>query len=78
MVIAGGLARRLSSVLGLGPTTAELLGAALERLGRKMGENLAAGLRDPRPLTAEELANLDTYCACAAHRSFSALYDDQP
>ncbi|MFI6560413.1 hypothetical protein [Streptomyces sp. NPDC050534] len=55
------------------PTTSERYAS----LGRAMADSFAAGLRDPRPLTAEEWANLDAYTGAVARRSFSALYDDE-
>ncbi|MCI3277511.1 hypothetical protein [Streptomyces cylindrosporus] len=48
-----------------------------ESFGRALAESMAAGLRDPRPLTAEEWAELDAYTGAVARRSFSALYDDE-
>lgn len=48
-----------------------------ERLGREMAAAVAEGLRNPRPLTAEEWAHLDAYTGAVARRSFSALYDDE-
>ncbi|MEV5953739.1 hypothetical protein AB0M11_08170 [Streptomyces sp. NPDC051987] len=46
-------------------------------LGRAMADSFAAGLRDPRPLTAEEMAELDAYTGAVARRSFPMLYDDE-
>ncbi|MGW3152760.1 hypothetical protein [Streptomyces sp. NPDC001089] len=68
------LIRRL---LGMGPTVAELHRAALMELGQYMLAGYAEGLRNPRPLTAEEMAELMAYTGAVAHRSFSALYDDE-
>ncbi|MFE2469726.1 hypothetical protein [Streptomyces mirabilis] len=68
------LIRRL---LGMGPTVAELHRAALTELGQAMAAGFAEGLRDPRPLTAEEMAELMAYTGGVAHRSFSALYSDE-
>lgn len=55
------------------PTTSE----RYEALGRAMADSFAAGLRDPRPLTAEEMDHLTAYTGGVARRSFSALYDDE-
>jgi hypothetical protein len=48
-----------------------------ERFGRELAAAFVEGLRDPRPLTAEEWAELDAYTGAVARRSFSALYDDE-
>ncbi|WP_406168906.1 hypothetical protein [Streptomyces sp. NBC_00996] len=65
--------RRLIRRLLSRPTTSERYAA----LGCAMAERFAEGLRDPRPLTAEEMANLTAYTGAVARRSFSALYDDE-
>lgn len=55
------------------PSTAE----RYESLGRAMTDSFVAGLQDPRPLTAEEMAELMAYTGGVARRSFSTLYDDE-
>jgi hypothetical protein len=42
-----------------------------------MAEGLAEGVRDPRPLTAEETDHLMAYAGHVARRSFSVLYDGE-
>ena len=64
--------RLLRRLLGR-PTISE----RYESVGRAMADSLVAGLRDPRPLTAEEWAELDAYTGAVARRSFWALYDDE-
>lgn len=68
------LMRRL---LGIQPGPAALYGEALVRVGRDVAAGFAEGLRDPRPLTPGEMAHLLDHCEGVAHRSFSALYDDE-
>lgn len=48
-----------------------------ESLGRAIADSLATGLRNPRPLTAEEMAEVAAYASDVAHHSFPALYDDE-
>lgn len=61
----------------MGPSVAEQHRAALEYLGRQMVDGLAEGLRDPRPLTAEETARVMAYTGRVARRSFPSLYDEE-
>lgn len=60
-------------MLGMGPSPSE---AALAD-GRVFEDLVVQGLQDPRPLTAEEWAELDAYTGAVARRSFWALYDDE-
>ncbi|MFJ2004798.1 hypothetical protein [Streptomyces chartreusis] len=69
--------RVIRRLFGLGPTIAEQHRAALESLGRSMVDGFTEGLRNPRPLTAAEMAELMEYTGRVARRSFSALYDDE-
>lgn len=69
--------RLIRCLLGMGPTTAELHRDALMSLGQSIAAGLAEGLRDPRPLTAEEMDHLMAYTGGVARRSFPSLYDDQ-
>jgi len=69
--------RFIRRLLGLGPTVAEQHRAALEHMGRCLVDDLAEGLRDPRPLTAEEMANVAAYSGAVARRAFPSLYDDE-
>ncbi|MHC3474683.1 hypothetical protein ACYF6T_39150 [Streptomyces sp. 7R007] len=55
------------------PTTSERYAS----FGRALADSFAAGLRNPRPLTAEEWAELDAHTGMVARRSFPALYDDE-
>ncbi|MFD7881106.1 hypothetical protein ACFV3N_01570 [Streptomyces bauhiniae] len=64
-------------LLRLGPSVAEQDRAALEGLGQSLVQSVAAGLRDPRPLTATEVAEVTAYAGCVTRRSFFALYDDE-
>lgn len=68
------LARRAR---GMGPTTAEQHRAALEHIGRAMVDGWAEGVRNPRPLTAEEMDHVLAYAGAMARRAFPALYDDE-
>ncbi|MFF2094848.1 hypothetical protein [Streptomyces sp. NPDC058202] len=61
-------------MLGIGPTV--LHRDALFEVGHAMAAGFAEGLRDPRPLTAEEMAELMAYTGSVARRSFSTLYDE--
>lgn len=70
--ILGGMNRLIRRLLKK-PTTAE----RYESLGRAMADSFATGLRDPRPLTAEEMDHLMAYAGGVARRSFSALYGDE-
>ena len=69
---AGRMHRLIRRLLGR-PTISE----RYESIGRAMADSFAAGLRDPRPLTAEEMEHLMTYTGGVARRSFPALYDDE-
>ena len=60
-------------LLGLGPSPSEVTLAD----GQEFIGLVVQGLQDPRPLTAEELANLYAYTGAVARRSFSMLYDDE-
>jgi hypothetical protein len=69
--------RLIRRVLGMGPSPAEAQRTALEALGRDMVTGMAQGLRDPRPLTADEMDRLVGQAGGVAHRAFPALYDDE-
>lgn len=45
--------------------------------GALLTEALIQGLKDPRPLTEEELAEMMAHSEGVARRSFSTLYDDE-
>lgn len=70
---AGCVHRLIRRLLDRKPTFSE----QYMRLGQSMATAFTEGLCNPRPLSAEELANLDAYCAGVAHRSFPALYIDE-
>ena len=48
-----------------------------EAAGRELIARAAAGLDDPRPLTAAEAAEMLAYSEGVAKRAFWALYDDE-
>jgi len=68
--------RLIRRLLGMGPSVAEQHRTALERLGLAIVDGWAEGLRDPRPLAPEELAELMAYAGAVARRSFPTLYDE--
>lgn len=51
--------------------------AAMNAVGVGMAESLAKGVRDPRPLSEEDLAALLQYSGGVARRAFPALYDGE-
>ncbi|MGW1498935.1 hypothetical protein ACWCQW_10245 [Streptomyces mirabilis] len=51
--------------------------ASMAVLSKAVVDGFTEGLRDPRPLTATEMAHLMAYCEGVARRSFSTLYDDE-
>lgn len=58
-------------------------GVSISEQYRAAGAGIAAafvaGLNDPRPLTAQEMADLAAHAGGVARRSFPALYeDDEP
>jgi hypothetical protein len=69
--------RLIRRMLGMGPSPAEAHRAALKAIGRNMIDGMAQGIRDPRPLTAEEMEHLMAHAGAVAHRAFPALYDDE-
>lgn len=71
------LLRLVRWALCMGPTTAERHRIALLALGASMSEGLAEGVRDPRPLTAEEADRVAAHAGLVARRSFGALYEDE-
>ncbi|MEU8906983.1 hypothetical protein [Streptomyces mirabilis] len=67
--------RLIRRLLGIRPSPFDRASVAI--LSTAVVDGFSEGLRDPRPLSPEEMGRLMAYCEGVARRSFSTLYDDE-